>query len=88
MGKGCLWPVPGDRGGAVPPFPDSSRHGNAAEFPGACGGTPVTDGHRAREACAAARGGAATRRTCRVHAELGSGEPGTPTRRWPGRRWT
>ncbi len=59
MGKGCLWPAPGDRGGAVPPFPDSSRHGNAVRFPDACGGTPVTDGHRACEACAAARGGAA-----------------------------
>ncbi len=88
MGKGHLWPAPGDRGGAVPPFPDSSRHGNAVRFPDACSGTLVTDGHRACEAYVAARGGAVTHRTCRVHAGRGSGEPGTPTRRWPGRRWT
>ena len=67
MRKGHLWPVPGDRGGVVLPFADSSRHGNAARFPGNCSGALVTDGHRAYEAHLAARGGAVTHQACWAH---------------------
>ena len=67
MRKGCLWPVPGDRGEVVFPFADSSRHGNAARFPGACSGALVTDGYGAYGAHLAARGGAVTHQACWAH---------------------